>query len=78
MNSTAASSSIFLRPKRSLNMPAIADPSRQPTSAELTIQPSIGADRWNCASLPLGPGNHGRVEAEQQPAERRRQTGQQR
>ena len=77
VNSTADRSSTFLRPKRSLNVPAIAEPIKHPISAELTIHPVINFDSWNW-SLQLidGPGDHGRVEAEQQAAERRHTAGQ--
>ena len=77
-NSTAASSIIFLRPKRSANVPAIAEPIRQPTNAELTIQPSISSDNWNCFATGPGPGDYGRVEAEQQAAQRRHQQAKER
>ena len=40
VNSTAANSRIFLRPKRSLNVPAMAEPNRQPISAE-TDDPTL-------------------------------------
>ena len=36
----------FWRPKRSLAVPAIMQPSIAPTMAELTNQPSIKADKW--------------------------------
>ena len=76
-NSTAARSMIFLRPKRSAKTPAIAAPIRQPTSAELTIQPSISVGQLELLCHgPFGPGDHGRVEAEQQTAERGHQTRQ--
>ena len=46
-----ATSSVRFRPNRSLDTPAAMLPTMQPTMAELTNQPSINDDIWNCATI---------------------------
>jgi len=48
---TEATTSTFLRPNRSLLVPASKQPNMAPTIAELTNHPSIRVDNWKCWTI---------------------------
>lgn len=55
-NSTPASTSVFLRPNRSLNTPASRQPTTQPSSAQAAAQPLSAGLRAKCAcKKPMAP-----------------------